>query len=73
MDGLTPEMIQTLLQIGGTPALVGFIAYKVWNGTSQRIRSIEGKVEGIDKTLTRIDMRLQLEEELKLRHREEAS
>ncbi len=36
----TPELIQTILQIGGTPALVFVVIWRMWNGTSKRIHEI---------------------------------
>lgn len=37
---LSPEIITTVLQVGGAPALIALLVYKTWNGTSERIRTM---------------------------------
>lgn len=48
MDVFTPELISTLLQVGGTPAALGLMLYYVWNtGPKQDLHRMADTVESI--------------------------
>ena len=74
MDPLTPEAIQTLLQIGGTPAVLAVVFYKVWNGTSVRMKSIEEKLDTVlishGERITKLELKGQLQDEIERRFKE---
>ena len=40
MEGLSPELIQTLATVGGTPLVVLVIIWRYWNGTGKQITQI---------------------------------
>ena len=44
---ITPELLKTILDLGGAPALLGVFIWKAWNGTSARIRDIADDVREV--------------------------
>lgn len=48
---LTPELIQSVLQIGGAPALIALMWWKSFNGTKERTIRIEEGVNDLKDDL----------------------
>ncbi|KKL70676.1 hypothetical protein LCGC14_2102530 [marine sediment metagenome] len=56
------ELLAWLYQTGGTSGVILLGMWKMWNGTSKRIRNIEVIVTANDKRLVRVETKLGLEE-----------
>lgn len=63
---LTPEAIQTLMQIGGVPAVILFGVFKMWNGTTKRVteiaedtKEIRTEVGGVKERLIKLETRFE--------------
>ena len=54
MAEMTPEILQMLLQIGGTPALIGFVLYFMWtHGPKADLQRMADTVSDIREDLHR--------------------
>jgi len=52
---MTPEIVNTILQIGGTPAALAFMLYHLWtNGPKQDLHRMAQAVEGVKQDLGRV-------------------
>lgn len=57
MNDIPPEVWQAIAQVGGTPVLIMFGVWKLWNGTGKRVQRVEERVQQIHDSMVRIEAR----------------
>ena len=60
---MEPEFLAWLYNTGGTSGVILLGMWKMWNGTSKRIRNTETIVTGIDNRLVRVETILEVKKE----------
>ncbi len=57
------ELFSLISQVGGTSGILLIGMWKMWNGTSKRIKNTETLVTSMDKRLVRIETVLEINED----------